>query len=154
MVKNKNHYRFELQLVVIGILIPVYLYFLPMILKPISSMGHIFEFILPKTLSYLMGISWLICLLFGTFSLIEKKDFLQEKSDKIYNLLFIFNNIFTLFSLIILVISYTIVFLTLGLLPYFIKQPIVSLTITITLVIGLIILTSYMSFKKTGKEGK
>jgi len=109
IANQNNNYRFELQLVVIGILIPVYLSILPKIINPLSVWGTDFTFNLIKDVSYILGFCWFATLLIGTFSLIDKQTILNLKistskqttfdlkkiRDK-YNLSFLFVNAYTL----------------------------------------------------------
>jgi len=138
MVTEDRQTSFELQLVVIGILIPVYLSIIPILIKPILYFNLSME--LPKIISYILGFSWFLCLLCGTYSLIDKKDFLQEKILNVYKILFKFNNRLTLLVLITICVMYVTFILSYLLSPLYVKYPLVSVFITILLVIILIIL--------------
>lgn len=93
MDQNKNN--FSLQLVVIGILITSYLQVLPSLIKQWEIFGIIFNFELLSILIYFLGFLWFLCLLFGTFYLIENID--RKYFYKIYQKFFFFNNVLTIF---------------------------------------------------------
>ncbi len=143
---------FELQLVVIGILIPLYLEILPVLIKPILYPNLSLE--LPRQVSYILGGFWFICLLFGTFSLIDEEDRLSKKSLQIYQKLFRFNNFATFFILTSIITAYLIFFLILILTPVFHAYTEICLIIILLLIL---LLTGSQLIKKGGgveKNGK
>ncbi len=150
MVKKIDH--FELQLVVIGILIPLYLEILPKIIRPIQFYFN-FSMEMPMIFSYLMGSLWFVCLLFGT-STLAFNGWLKEKSVKIYHNLFEFNNILTGTCIVILVIAYLTVFLILFLQPLFPDHPFITLSTTSLIILGLTVLIIYILMRNKKKRGR
>ncbi len=143
--QNQKGKSFELQLLVIAILIPVYLEILPKIIRPVQLYFN-FSMELPMIFSYLMGGLWFICLLFGTFYL-AFDDWIKEKSLKIYEYLFKLNNTITVSYILILFTAYSIVFLNLFLSPFFRSYLYKSITLTVIIILGLVILIVRNHFK-------
>lgn len=147
---KSNTSSFELQLVVIGILIPVYLEILPLIIKPV----WFFDMELPKYFSYLLGFLWFICLLAGTSSLIKGNGFLQGKSLSIYKFLFKYNCILTVTAILILLSAYVAVILTFLLYPlfpnYFLRPIIPIILLSFFCLVSLVIYLNYKNKRQNG----
>ena len=101
MSKNKN---FELQLVVIGILITAYWQLLPGILNPIRIAGYDFKLSLLYQGFIISGMLWFVTLLIGTFSLAFK----QKKIKIVFSALFKISNIITLWIILTILFIYAI----------------------------------------------
>ena len=131
---------FELQLVVIGILIPLYLDVIPSLIRPVIwPSPFTFTMVLPKIISYILGFSWFICLLCGTYSLISRPNFYQERFRGFYNGFFMFNNLLTVLLVVILISTYIAHPLVYYLVPIYQNHLSPALKITFSLFILLLI---------------
>jgi len=147
---NKYTNHFELQLIVIGILIPIYLITLPLLIQPILFANLRME--MPKIISYILGVFWFICLLFGTYSLMEKGNFFQKESLKMYKALFTINNLLTIFLLGSIATAYFTIVLSYLLTPLYKTHYFICVSFTILVFILLIILIVFL-INKNKKEG-
>ena len=147
---SKDTNYFELQLIVIGILIPIYLITLPLLIQPILFANLSME--MPKIISYILGVLWFICLLFGTYSLMEKGNFFQKQSLRVYKALFTINNLLTMFLLISITTAYFTIVLSYLLIPLYKTHYFISVPFTILIFILLIILIVFL-INKNKKEG-
>lgn len=118
MKKDTIESSFELQLIVISILIPLYLMIFPEIIEPIQFTFQL-SMLAPKMASYILGVAWSICLLFGTFSL-SKNQKIFANARMIYEWLFNKINQFTAYCVLFLILSYFTVCL------FFVLSPIVT----------------------------
>lgn len=161
-MKDNNH--FELQLIVIGILIPLYLQVLPSLLKPINDLFYL-SFEIVRFVFYIMGLMWFICLLFGTYSLINKPELFSEKSHRIYLSFFGFNNVTTLVIFAILFVAYLTNVISFFIRPFIMAYPGIAIPIIVILFICLALFILYLLWslknklsnreeKKDGKKRK
>ena len=111
---EKEDGSFGIQLVVIAILIPVYLQILPALIEPV----WLLELTLPQSFSYFLGISWFVCLIFGTTSLAKGfSDHITIRFRKVYDKLFKWNCLITISIFILLISVYISVLNQFWLLP-------------------------------------
>jgi hypothetical protein len=127
---------FELQLLVISILIPVYLNILPSFIKPIIYLNLTLD--IAKIVSYSVGLIWFVCLTFGTYSLIHSDDFLKERSLKYYKWLYTLNNRITVIVLVFLITVYLTLIVTNFLFPLYSIYPTIAIPFSIFIIILLI----------------
>lgn len=145
---NKNNSSFELQLLIIGILIPLYLNYLPLLIKPILYYNLSFE--LPKIASYLLGIFWSICLILGTYSLIKEDDFIKKMSLKYYNTFYTLTNRLTIFIFTIIITAYATFMISEFMIPFIIRYITLFVPIIIIILFGLVL--NYLYKKKVDKK--
>ncbi len=150
-LKSENH--FELQLVVTGILIPLYLDVLPRIIRPFQSYFNL-TMELPKVTSYFMGALWFICLILGTFSLAFKKNPLGKRTTSFYYGMFLFNTVITGIFLVVLITAYSTVLLTILLMSPHLKLPAFAQIITPLILISILgIIAIHFWLKKNNIRG-
>lgn len=102
-----NNTKFELQLVVIGVLLPLYFEVLPNFLTNMLDLVQLpVTFNVIRYVLYMLGLLWFICLMLGTYSLINGNDALKEYSLKYHKALYKFNNQATIVLFAFLIVSY------------------------------------------------
>lgn len=104
MNENQNSTtNLELQLVIIGILLPIFWETLPALLQPISLFS--FKMDVARYFSYALGASWFLNLLVGAYCVVEKGSFVNWCREK-YGLFFKINIITTGAILILATVAY------------------------------------------------
>ena len=144
----KNN-KFELQLVVIGILITAYLQIIPSLFSSgWANQFGVMTFNIIMWVSYTIGAFWFLTLLLGTSSLIRDYNFDSEVIMYFYNRLFKFTCISSLMTFIFWITIYTYYPL------YFLMKnysSIISILIICIILISIIILI-IKTIKKGGKK--
>ena len=142
MKKNKS-YSFELKLVVIAILIPVFLDTFPNIIKGISYSP--FTFLFPHIISFLLGFLWFFVLMIGLYNL--KKDIGKNRVGKEY----FFE---TFFDVVVYITSFCLIVIFLG---YLIVIPAILFNLNIivmTILSDALFLTAFILFLIYGRKTK
>lgn len=101
-----NNYSFELKLVVIAILIPVFLQIFPEIIKGVIYPP--FTFLLPYISSIFLGLLWFVVLMLGLSNLTTKINKKQIGKEYLFGVVFDFAVYFTSLYLIIIVFAYIV----------------------------------------------
>ncbi len=143
--KNEEDKNFSIQLLIIGILLPIYLNSLPLVIKPVWK----FSFEIIKYISYGFGFLWFSCLILGTYHIARCDDWIYINSKEIYKIIFRLISLITIIIFLLLAIVYIISILNIifGFIWYYIFMIVFFVYLVI-----IILREVFDTFRKNGKK--